>query len=110
MKPNLQRDAIESIVKSLDTGTLVDMLAQKGIHIGQPLDGQPSPLYSTEKEENSQGWNNIKIDLDKKERAPIHSPEAYLKPKTVEERIQPEYLAAENPPMLEPWMAAGVQG
>ena len=105
MKPN--RDAIEAIVKSLDTGTLVNMLAAKGIHIGQPADGQESPLYSTDKEENSQGWNNIKIELDKKEKPPIHSPEAYLKPKVVEQQMQPEYIASENPPMLEPWMTTG---
>lgn len=104
-----QRDVLESIVKSLDTGTLVNMLATQGINIGKSEENQDSPLYSTEEDKNSQAWNNIKIDLGASEkRQPIHSPEAYLKPKMQEQR--PEYLAAENPPSLEPWMHAGAQG
>jgi hypothetical protein len=109
MQPNPQRDVLESIVKSLDTGTLVNMLAQQGIHLGQPADGGESPLYSSEKETNSQAWNNIKIDLkDGGPKQPIHSPEAYLKPRTEERDVEPEYLAAENPPSLEPWHHQGM--
>ena len=103
MKPN--RDAIESIVKSLDTGTLVEMLAAKGIHIGEPQ--EDSPMWSSKDDANDQAWNNIKIELEGRgERTPIHSSETYIKPKMEE---KPEYIASENQPMLEPWMNAGVQ-
>lgn len=104
MKPN--REAIESIVKSLDTGTLISMLASKGIYMGEPQ--EDSPVWSSEDDKNDQAWNNIKIELDKREpSAPLHSSETYLKPKMEE---KPEYMASENPPMLEPWMQSGVQG
>lgn len=101
MKPN--RDAIENIVRSLDTGTLVDMLASKGIHIGEPQ--EESPLWSSEEEENPQAWNNIKIDIPQREKQPLHSPEKYLKPKV--EEVRPEYIASETPPDMEPWMVSG---
>ena len=108
MQPN--REAIEALVKSLDTGTLVNALASQGVHIGQPADGQESPMWSSQKEENPQSWNNIKIDLEgRHEKTPLHSPENYLKEK-LEETKMPEYVASENPPSLEPWMNAGAQG
>ena len=106
MKPKLQRDALESIVNSLDTGTLVSMLASQGIHVGEPGEGQESPLYSTDSDENTQSWNNIKIELEGRPKGePLHSSETYMKPKMEE---KPEYIASENPPSLEPWMNAGV--
>jgi hypothetical protein len=112
MQPNNEpkRELIESLVKSLDTGTLVQMLAAQGINIGQPTD-QESPFWSSEGDQNPQGWNNIKVELEGGEkRGPIHSVEKYLNVKNKMEE-SPEYLAAEEQPGMEPWMqGGGVQG
>ncbi len=102
----IQREQLEAIVKSLDTGTLVKFLQQQGIQV----DAQPSSaeLMVQAAQDKPESWNEMKVDVPTTQRGPINDPASYMaqQPQAQQTPIgaRPQYL--DNPPK-EDWYTDG---
>ena len=99
----IQREQIESIVKSLDTGTLIDMLKVAGIHIDAGQDSGEQ-LLDAASQDKIEPWNDVKVDVPASQRGPINDPATYMAQQTQE---RPVYMNTQQPPAAENWMSNG---
>jgi hypothetical protein len=106
----MDRAQLENIVKSMDTGTLVDMLRTAGIHV-QGVVGEDGQENTDMADDASSGrvepFSEIKIPTQGEARGPINDPTTYLRDERqaqVSGTRPPQYMNQPTPDM-EPWNA-----
>lgn len=103
----IQREQIESIVKSLDTGTLVEMLKVAGIHLAGDEEGNSAEqMIEAAGQDKIEPWNDRKVDIEQSVRGPINDPATYMAQQP-QQMQRPEYLNTQQPPAAENWMSNG---
>ena len=68
----MQRNQLEAIVASLDTGTLIKMLQVAGVHVQPPHDASTMDALSMQ-DEKITPWNDVKVGVGETSRPPIHN-------------------------------------
>jgi hypothetical protein len=76
----MQREKIESIVRSLDTDTLLKLLAVAGIHV-QPTGDMDALEALAMPKESPSSWKGAKVPLEGTKRPPIHDKKSIIKEK-----------------------------
>jgi len=103
----MDRAQLETIVKSMDTGTLVDMLRTQGIHIQQVAgeDGMGQDMGGEKTGGEIEPFSEIKIPMKSEQRPPINDPSTYLRDEGQSQAMRrPDYIQRQAPDM-EPWNA-----
>lgn len=101
----MQREQLEQIVKSLDTGTLIDMLRVAGINFGP----QQQADLEDQGGDKIEPWNEMKISIPRTSRPQINDPQTYLRDEAQASGTMPRYL--QESPNMEDWAAdSGDQG
>jgi hypothetical protein len=102
----MDRDVIEKIITSMDTGTLVKMLATQGVNIqAEPTSGQEL-VDAAQGGDKIESWNDMKVPGASSARPPIHDPQTYTEQRAQE---RPEYMQDGQSP-AEDWYVSGPVG